>query len=174
MYTYRATNTTNGKFYIGSTNNFEKRKKAHITSKQNYPFQTALRKKPEAFEWEVWSDESHEPILEQALLDMWFGKEQCYNLRREASGGNTCGGTLWWNDGLTNKRGQSSPGQGWVEGRLGGDKESYRMSKISNSQRKEIQIRGILGFKGNVADLAKEFGITGRQIRNIINSKKLL
>jgi group I intron endonuclease len=80
MDTYRATNTTNGKFYIGSAINFEDRKKAHLRSKKNYPFQNALRKNPDAFEWEVWSDDSDEPILEQALLDMWFGKECCYNL----------------------------------------------------------------------------------------------
>lgn len=80
MKTYRATNTKNGKFYIGSTTNFERRKKEHLTSKENYPFQNALRKDPEAFEWEVWSDDHDEPVLEQALLDMWFGKECCYNL----------------------------------------------------------------------------------------------
>jgi group I intron endonuclease len=80
MDTYRATNTKNGKFYIGSTVNFKRRKRAHLTSQENYPFQRALRKNPEAFEWEVWSDDSDEPVLEQALLDMWFGKEQCYNL----------------------------------------------------------------------------------------------
>ena len=80
MITYLATNTTNGKFYIGSAINFEDRKKAHLRSKRNYPFQNALRKNPEAFEWEVWSDDSNDPVLEQALLDMWFGKECCYNL----------------------------------------------------------------------------------------------
>ena len=30
--------------------------------------------------WEVIEDDCSEPILEQSLLDMWFGKEQCYNL----------------------------------------------------------------------------------------------
>jgi|LauGreDrversion4_2_1035121.scaffolds.fasta_scaffold445912_1 group I intron endonuclease len=80
MDTYRATNTLNGKFYIGSTNDFERRKKEHLKSKSKYPFQSALRKYPEAFEWEVWTDGFDEPILEQALLDMWFGTEQCYNL----------------------------------------------------------------------------------------------
>jgi group I intron endonuclease len=84
MDTYKATNTLNGRFYIGSTTNFDKRKKAHLNSKQNYPFQNALRKNPDAFEWEVWSDDSEEPILEQALLDMWFGKECCYNLNPSA------------------------------------------------------------------------------------------
>ena len=85
MDTYRATNTTNGKFYIGSTKDFERRKKGHLRSKENYPFQNALRSDPEAFEWEVWSDDSDEPLLEQALLDMWFGCEQCYNLNPKAS-----------------------------------------------------------------------------------------
>jgi hypothetical protein len=80
MDTYKATNTTNGKFYIGSTTNFEERKKGHLKSNENYPFQNALRKNPEVFEWEVWSDDSDEPVLEQALLDMWYGKECCYNV----------------------------------------------------------------------------------------------
>jgi len=85
MDTYRATNTTNGKFYIGSTTNFERRKYEHLRSLDNLPFQNALRNNPEAFEWEVWSDDSNEPILEQALLDTWFGKECCYNLNPCAS-----------------------------------------------------------------------------------------
>lgn len=84
MDTYKATNTTNGKFYIGSTTNFERRKAEHLSSKRNLPFQNALRNNPAAFEWEVWSDDSDEPILEQALLDMWFGKECCYNLNSRA------------------------------------------------------------------------------------------
>lgn len=85
MDTYKATNTENGRFYIGSTTNFERRKIEHLTCTENYPFQNALRKNPDAFEWEVWSDGSDEPILEQALLDMWFGKECCYNLNPSAS-----------------------------------------------------------------------------------------
>jgi group I intron endonuclease len=85
MDTYKATNTRNGKFYIGSTTNFERRKVEHLACTENYPFQNALRKNPEAFEWEVWSDDSDEPVLEQALLDMWFGKECCYNINPFAS-----------------------------------------------------------------------------------------
>jgi group I intron endonuclease len=83
--TYKATNTLNGKFIIGSTFDFERRKKEHLRSKANYPFQNALRKNPEAFEWEVYEDDSDEPVLEQALLDIWFGCEQCYNLNPYAS-----------------------------------------------------------------------------------------
>ena len=85
MDTYRATNTENGKFYIGSTKNFKERKNTHLKKNKNYPFQNALRKNPEAFEWEVWSDDCDEPVLEQALLDMFFGTEQCYNLNPKAS-----------------------------------------------------------------------------------------
>jgi group I intron endonuclease len=84
MITYLATNTANGKFYIGSTKNFEDRRKGHL-KKHDFPFQRALRKNPGAFVWETWEDESDEPVLEQALLDMWFGKECCYNLSPFAS-----------------------------------------------------------------------------------------
>ena len=84
MDTYKATNTTNGKFYIGSTTNFERRKTEHLKCEENYPFQNALRKNPDSFEWEVWHDDCEEPVLEQALLDMWYGKECCYNLKPSA------------------------------------------------------------------------------------------
>jgi hypothetical protein len=87
MITYKATNTLNGKFYIGSSKDlhrFEERKKGHHSSKEPYPFQRALKKNPEAFEWEFVEDECDDPILEQALLDMWFGREQCYNLNKYA------------------------------------------------------------------------------------------
>ena len=85
MITHKATNTINGKFYIGSTTNFNCRKRNHLCSKCKYPFQNSLRQNPDAFVWEVWEDDSNAPILEQALLDMWFGKEQCYNLNPKAS-----------------------------------------------------------------------------------------
>lgn len=86
MFTYRATNTLNGKFYIGSSTNFESRRNQHLSDRRrNTPFHNALRKYPEMFEWEVWEDDSDEPILEQALLDMFFGTEQCYNLNPLAS-----------------------------------------------------------------------------------------
>jgi group I intron endonuclease len=85
MITYIATNTINGKFYIGSTINFERRKDEHIKSKDNYPFQNSLRKNSSLFEWEVYEDTYDKPILEQTLLDMWWGKSQCYNINQFAS-----------------------------------------------------------------------------------------
>jgi group I intron endonuclease len=84
MITYKATNTRNGKFYIGSAVDFDKRKQQHLRSALNYPFQNALRQSPDSFEWEIVEDDSDEPILEQALLDMWFGTEMCYNLNPRA------------------------------------------------------------------------------------------
>jgi group I intron endonuclease len=86
MDTYIATNTVDGRFYIGSSTNFRRRKQQHLECQESYPFQNALRQNPDAFEWEVWSDDSDERILEQALLDMWFGCEQCYNLTSKATG----------------------------------------------------------------------------------------
>lgn len=84
MITYKATNTLNGKFYIGSARDFAKRKQQHLHSTLNYPFQNALRQSPDSFEWETIEDDSDEPILEQALLDVWFGTEMCYNLNPKA------------------------------------------------------------------------------------------
>jgi hypothetical protein len=119
MDTYKATNTTNGKFYIGSTTNFTRRKEEHLSSDANYPFQNALRNDPDVFEWEVWVDDCNEPVLEQALLDMWYGKECCYNLNPSASRPPTWEGRtgdLWWNNGEENKRSTVCPGEGWIKG----------------------------------------------------------
>ena len=202
MITYIATNTLNGKFYIGSTRTrLDDRRKSHLKSELNYPFQNALRKNPEAFEWDVFEDDSEDRVLEQALLDTWFGFEQCYNLSSRATGwgpehvkrGNKHPmfgkespnkGTSWWVDAHDNEMmSVECPGKGWrggrskqhaaktsntLIGRYVGEK--HPLSKLSNKQRKEIQSRGVLGFGGNVSELAKEFGVTGRQIRNIINT----
>ena len=199
MDTYKATNTLNGKFYIGSTTNFEKRKKEHLKSQENFPFQNALRKNPEAFEWEVWTDDSDERILEQALLDMWFGCEQCYNLSSKATGwGQECvrsgvehprygkpgthlGKTWWVKDGIE-MMSYICPGEGWEPGRneehakkvsatlKGVHKgEKHPLSKLTDKQRQKIKERAILGFGGNVKQLAKEFGVSGRTIRGIVS-----
>jgi len=84
MITYTATNTQNGRFYIGSTTNFEKRKQQHLKSKVNHPFQCALRKHPEDFVWYFTEDGLSEPRFEQVLLNLYFGTELCYNLNPEA------------------------------------------------------------------------------------------
>lgn len=122
MDTYIARNTLNGKFYIGSTKNFETRKKEHSTSNKSLPFQNALRKNPEAFEWEIHTDDSENRELEQALLDMFFGTEMCYNLSPYANGGGTwrATGHCWVNDGTTEKyiEAGTDVGDGWDLGRL--------------------------------------------------------
>ena len=146
MDTYKATNTTNGKFYVGSTTNFKKRRKEHLRSNKNYAFQNALRRDPESFEWEVWSDDYDEPILEQALLDMWYGKECCYNLNPFAD------------------RGPSNLG-------VKRPKHSKRMSSESNpmfgvrgslcpSSRRLGLLNPMYGRKG---ELSPNFGKTGKQ-----------
>lgn len=126
MDTYIATNTTNGKFYIGSSKDFEYRKSRHLRSKANYPFQNALRKNPDAFEWEVWSDDFNERVLEQALLDMWFGCEQCYNLSSIAGQPPDSTGKNWWKNELLQKETacfEKPEGEGWEPGRLQKTKE---------------------------------------------------
>jgi group I intron endonuclease len=135
METYIARNTLNGKFYIGSTKNFEERKKGHLKSKENYPFQNALRKNPDSFEWEVWSDNSEEPILEQALLDMWYGKEYCYNLSPYANRPPDMSGKKMWVDESGNQTfSNNTPGEGW---RLGVSEERKKQNSLAKKGKKE-------------------------------------
>jgi len=145
MNTYRATNTLNGRFYIGSTTDFKTRKKAHLESSANYPFQKALRSNPEAFVWEVYTDDSENRELEQALLDMWFGCERCYNLSPYANGGSgfVCQDYTW----ITNKVAEKllPPGEdvpeGWKAGRLPVTAEARKKMTDSQTKREENPFR---------------------------------
>jgi group I intron endonuclease len=90
MITYRALNTQNKKWYVGSAIDFERRKKEHLNSKQNTPFHNALRKNPELFVWEILQeDNSNHRQFEQLILDIWFGSKYCYNLSSSAGGFNS-------------------------------------------------------------------------------------
>jgi hypothetical protein len=135
MDTYKSTNTINGRFYIGSTTNFEARKKAHLNSDFNFPFQNALRANPEAFIWDVWTDDNENRELEQALLDMWFGTEQCYNLSPYANGGSgfVCQDYTWITNNVAEKLlppGEDVP-EGWEAGRLPVSSEARRKKSES-------------------------------------------
>jgi group I intron endonuclease len=90
MITYRAVNTKNGKWYVGSTVNFEQRKREHLSSKLKTPFHNALRKNPEYFVWEILEeDDRDDRQSEQLILDVWFGTEFCYNLSPSSIGFNS-------------------------------------------------------------------------------------
>jgi group I intron endonuclease len=90
MITYRAINTKNGKWYVGSAIDFERRKREHLSSKQKSPFHNALRKNPELFDWEIiQEDDSVDRHIEQLILDVWFDSQYCYNLSSSAGGFNS-------------------------------------------------------------------------------------
>jgi group I intron endonuclease len=149
MNTYKATNTLNGNFYIGSTTNFEKRKKGHLNSKENYPFQNSLRRNPEVFEWEVWSDDSDEPLLEQALLDMWFGKECCYNLCPYAHRPpDMTGKKMWVNGEGAQTFSANSPGEGWNLGVNEERKEQNSRAKKGKKEGNETREKKSRAHKG--------------------------
>lgn len=125
MITYIATNTVNGKFYIGSTKNFLGRQKSHLSCVSHYPFHQDLQKDPESFIWDIHEDDSDGRELEQALLDMFQGVEQCYNLSPNSTGGWShieTTGRSWINNGERERfvSLQELPGlpDGWSLGRL--------------------------------------------------------
>ena len=146
MITYIAINKSNGKFYIGSTNNLERRKKEHLKTKSNYPFNNALRRNPDLFEWETIEDDSEEPVLEQALLDMWFGKKQCYNLNPFARRPRDPTGTIWWTSLETGAeiKSDTCPGGGWKQGRnrekLEKVWDANRGKPLSETRRQKIRL----------------------------------
>jgi hypothetical protein len=158
MITYRAINTTNGKFYIGSSKSwetFERRKRTHLKYGEIFYFQRALRANPDIFIWETYEDESEEPILEQALLDIWFGKEQCYNLSAKADKPPTPSGEkhpmfgrrgekspiygrVWWVriDGSEETHAYEQPGPHWKRGRKVVSKETKEKQSQRNRGKK--------------------------------------
>ena len=87
MITYLGITLNNRKFYVGSAVDFERRQKAHLKSRDNYPFQNALRKDPDNVYWIASDDdESDGREEEQFYLDFYHGSEWCYNLNPLASG----------------------------------------------------------------------------------------
>jgi group I intron endonuclease len=87
MITYRAVNTKNGKWYVGSTTNFKRRKKEHLCSRAKSPFYNALRRDPSLFVWEILEeDDRNDRLAEELILAAWHGSEYCYNLRSTAVG----------------------------------------------------------------------------------------
>jgi len=121
MKTYIARNTLTGQFYIGSTVNFQSRKKQHLSSDSTYPFHRDLRRNPDSFEWEVFEDDSEGRELEEALLEMFFGTEMCYNLSPGSSLNPwSSKGYRWVTNGLEEKYVEvdKDPPAGWEIGRL--------------------------------------------------------
>jgi len=192
--TYLAINTINGRFYIGSTRDFESRRGQHLRCKKNHPFHNALRKNPGAFIWETSEDDSDDPILEQSLLDMWFGKECCYNLNPVAGRPPNLKGHKFSEETLRKRSetrtGKSIPslqGRSLTEehkrrisaghiGKVGLRGDDNPCTKLTKKQRKEIRERyvpqGKGKGKGNSSALAEEYGVSRKTIHVVINEGK--
>jgi group I intron endonuclease len=192
--TYLAINTVNGRFYSGSTKDFESRRGQHLRCKKNHPFHNALRKNPEAFIWETFEDDSNDPVLEQSLLDMWFGKECCYNLNPLAGRPPSLRGHKF-SEKTLQKRSESRKGRpvpslrgrclteehkrkisaGHI-GKVGLKGDNNPCTKLTEKQREEIRERyvpqGKGRGKGNASVLAKEYGVSRKTIHVIVNEGK--
>jgi hypothetical protein len=115
-----------------------------LSCKFNYPFNNAYRRNPEKFEWQTVEDNSEEPVLEQALLDLWFGTEQCYNLNPVANRPPDNSGTTWWTKVGSGEeiKSDTCPGDGWQRGRnrkkLEAMWENNRGKSLSSDTRQKI------------------------------------
>lgn len=89
---YKIINKINSKFYIGSSDDIERRFKRHLldlskNKHDNQHLQSAWNKYgSEAFLFEVYKSCEPSVLLneEQKELDIWVGKEECYNIRKDA------------------------------------------------------------------------------------------
>lgn len=95
---YKITNLKNNKYYIGSTNNFKKRKYQHTYELNNHKHFNRLLQK----DWDYYGEENFEFIIledipddyklqrEQEYLDSLIGKEdEIYNICSDCQGGFT-------------------------------------------------------------------------------------
>lgn len=89
---YRITNRTNRKFYIGSSNDIARRYLRHLVDLRknkhdNQHLQLSWNKYgADNFTFEVYKICEPQLLLEeeQKELNIWVGKEECYNIRRDA------------------------------------------------------------------------------------------
>lgn len=89
---YKIINKVNGKFYIGSSDDIQRRFYRHgfdllHNKHDNIRLQNAWNKHgKDSFSFEIYRE--CEPLIllneEQKELDFWVGKEECYNIRRDA------------------------------------------------------------------------------------------
>ena len=84
MFTYLSIDIYGDKqVYTGSTVDFEKRQKNHLNSKENYPFQNALKVRP--FYWICSEDDGlDDRSEEQHYLNFYFGSKWSLNLSPHA------------------------------------------------------------------------------------------
>jgi hypothetical protein len=85
MRTYLGIDLELRRFYVGSTKNFDRRWKDHLSNKDNLPFQNVLRKRPETIFWVCSEEDGLETREEeQFYLDFYHGSEWCYNICSKA------------------------------------------------------------------------------------------
>ena len=123
---YRATNTINGKVYIGFDSAWPKRKSDHKTDSsirynKNNKFYNAIRKYGwNSFVWEpIYQSMDYEYTLnnmETFFIIEYDSIANGYNTNLGGSSGRL--GATWWNNGIKNSLSLLPPGPTYIKGRL--------------------------------------------------------
>lgn len=168
MITYRAVNTKNGRWYVGSTVDFARRKREHLKSKAKSPFYNALRRDPGAFRWEILEeDDRDDRLAEELILGAWFGSPYCYNLNSAAVGFSPeRAKALWqktWGDMDPDKRREHYLA---LNEKIHGEKNEYGQSihAVAMGRKGAAALHAIKDSDGK--------SVVGRQMAKIVNERK--
>lgn len=138
---YRATNTINGKVYIGFDSYWPKRKGEHKGSAQRgepYKFYNAVRKYGwDKFVWDIIyqsKDYNHcLNIMEQYFIDEHDSIKNGYNGQNGGIGGAV--GSFWWNNGAVQIHTQIPPNDTFIKGRLSFNNRGAKLGAEVNSNK---------------------------------------
>lgn len=138
---YRATNTVNGKVYIGFDSSWPKRKGEHknaVKYGDNLKFYNAIRKHGwNSFQWDIlYQSLDYEHCLN--VMEPFFIAEHDslangYNGNR--GGGTGSSGAHWWNNGVSQIHTQTPPDQSYKRGRLKFNNTGARLGAAVNAQK---------------------------------------
>lgn len=164
---YKATNTVNGKKYIGVTKNFKKRLNSHKYS--SYPFGAALRKygiEKFVFEFEEYEDESLAYKREEELVtEVEIRSSVYYNCIT----GGIKGAFTSENNPMTRDEVKSKHTNLWTTENNPMNNTESKSKMIKSQSCKEVSVEGVVYY--GVREAARKLGVSRQNLVHRLRSK---